>query len=197
MQYQNYEYSQVILNKPKPFFTKKKIVVFCVILLVCFFMASLYRNAKYKIDLSNATSLIVEGAIKAEDVCVLTKKVWYNSIFKESDEETDKYTKTNGEFNDDFNDSLKTLFTDSDIKSDVNFVIDNRTYVNAAMGKLLNPPQKYKDAYSKIQALYESYLDLAQLATSPKGNYYSYTENYDSTVSEFVYNAQIIQQYIS
>ena len=62
---------------------------------------------------------MIMGAIKAEDSGNLIHDVWYNTIYKESDSKTDKYTKTNHSFNEDFNTSLTALMSDDDFKKDI------------------------------------------------------------------------------
>ncbi len=56
--------------------------------------------------------IVVIGATQAETACGLIYDVWYNTIYKKYDYETDKYTCIKGTrpFNDDFNDAdAKTL----------------------------------------------------------------------------------------
>ena len=59
-----------------------------------------------------STSMLL-GASEAESLCNLTVSVWRNTIYKESNPSTDKFTKSTYGFNDDFNVSLAKLFADT------------------------------------------------------------------------------------
>ncbi len=192
-------------NKPKTKKSvKKKIVIIsaivAVLVIIGIFIGISATNkiaGQYKADFSKATELMLEGAADSEKACNLIQNVWSNSIYQKSDEVTDKYTKTNGNFNDDFNDSLSALFSDNEFNSDVNGIISNRNSVNAIMGKLLNPPEKYEDAYEELEELYESYLKFCDLAISAKGSLKSFGEDFAEASTDFSHDYQIIQQYVN
>ena len=67
------------------------------------FFLNKHRVSSYKEKYENIVDKIYNSADKIEDTLILYRKVWYNTIFEEDDDETDKYTKdTSGKFNDDF-----------------------------------------------------------------------------------------------
>lgn len=157
-----------------------------------------YTTAKYSENLQVATSTILLGASTAEDAGGLIHDVWYNTIYEKSDSRTDKYTKEDypfhTSFNDDFNTSLATLMKDDEFSSKLDSIKSNQKLVNSIMKDLVNPPDKYKEAYEKLQTLYNSYLELTNLAINPTGNLTSYTSNFNNadTSTLNAYNAMKI-----
>ncbi len=194
-------------NKTKNFFSKKRMIIWGGILgslligiillaVIVSNIASIYAEKKYKENLYEATALMSEGAEEAEQMCYLIRNVWHNSIHQKSDAVTDKYTKINGKFNEDFNDSLTALYSDSEVNKRIGYMLENRAKVNAIMGKLLSPPEKYQEEYSEIEELYERYLVLADLAITVNGSYNSFTEDTAIAISDFSYTWQRVQRYI-
>lgn len=114
----------------------------------------------YSDNLELATVTVLKGAGDAEDCGNLIKNVWYNAIYKEKDDETDKYTRPDGYFVSDFNDALGNLFVDSSFSSKIDSIDKNQDTVNSLMKKLKNPPEEYKDAYDALSDFYDAYLAL-------------------------------------
>ena len=154
---------------------------------------------KYEENLSSATSEMIIGAATAEDVGGLIHDVWYNTIYEKSDSKTDKFTKREGiySFNEDFNDSLFALMSDEDFNEKIEQIKDNQESVNDIMKKLVNPPNEYKEAYDKLQTLYDAYLELTNLAINPTGSLKSYTEKYNNADTAVVNAYQAMQRYIN
>lgn len=148
------------------------------------------RNAEkyaeeYAQNLDLITYGMLSGAADAETVSNLTRSVWYNSIYQESDATTDKYTKNKrGNFYDDFNTSLGSLFSDSDFTKLVDAVKDNQTEINHLMKQLANPPEDLKDAYFVLKDYYDAYYELTTLAISPTGSLQTYTDNLNQADSD-------------
>lgn len=143
-------------------------------------------SEQYERDLSSISLKMLTGSVEAETCGNKIKKVWSNSIWKDSDEETDKYTKKNGVFNDDFNDSLSALFSDPDFIKITDSVEQNQNEINKLMKKMKNPPEEWKDAYSDLKDYYDLYLTFTNMCTDPTGSLTSYSNNfadYDSKVS--------------
>ncbi len=140
---------------------------------------------------------MIMGAIKAEDSGNLIHDVWYNTIYKESDSKTDKYTKTNHSFNEDFNTSLTALMSDDDFKKDIESIKDNQDSTDYIMKDLVNPPEEYKEAYEKLQDFYDSYLELTNLVISPTGSLSSYTSNFNEADSATSNAYKAMQRYIN
>lgn len=142
----------------------------------------------YETNLELASSMMLTGAAKAEDVGGLIHDVWYNTIYEESDSETDRYTKTSGRFNDDFNDSLKTLFADSSFQLKISSIESNQESVKTIMKELTNPPQEYSEAYNALKEYYDAYLEFTNLVINPTGSLQTFTSNFndsDSAVAKY------------
>lgn len=149
------------------------------------------QSEQYDTNLNNTAYAMLSGASDAETCGNLIKNVWYNAIYEESDNKTDKYTKPNGYFVSDFNDALNNLSSDSSFKSKISDISNNQETVNSMMKKLKNPPKEYKDAYESISKMYDAYLSLTNLVTDPSGNYQTYSQNFNNADSETLncYNA--------
>ena len=169
-----------------------------IIIIIVIIASTASRKAKeekalnqYISNYQNAAELMLDGAIDAEDACMLIHDVWYNTIFKESDSTTDPYTKTNGSFNDDFNDSLYALFMDTTFIAKKLDIQDNQEQVETAMQELVNPPEQYGEAYQELKDLYSSYEEFTNLALNPTGTLTTFTASYNDMDSEILadYNA--------
>lgn len=150
--------------------------------------------AEYAENLDNATYMMLNGAVQAEDAGNLIKSVWYNSIHEERDSETDKYTRMNygtGSFYDDFNDALGNLFADADFRSTLSSIESNQDSVASIMKDLKNPPEEFEDAYDAIREYYDAYLALTNLAIDPSGSLTTFSSNFNDADTEVVncYNA--------
>ena len=96
---------------------RMSIGIAAVIVAVVIFILIMIGNGKlglqnYQKSVQSVSYEILSGASDAEDCGNLIKKVWYNSIYEESDTETDRFTKPDGYFVDDFDDALDNLFKD-------------------------------------------------------------------------------------
>ena len=133
----------------------------------------------YYENLKDATSTMLSSAVSAESSGNLIKKVWYNAIYKESDSTTDKYTRPNGYFVSDFNEALSNLFSDSSFKATISSIESSQDDVLSIMKDLQNPPEEYQNAYSALQDLYDSYLELTNLVTNPTGSLTTFSSNFN------------------
>ena len=137
------------------------------------------RLENYANDLQMVSYTMLNGASDAEDCGNLIKKVWYNAIYEEQDDETDKYTKIDGSYVSDFNDALSSLFADSSFSSKIDSIEENRDSVNSYMKNLKNPPDEYKEAYEALSKFYDSYIVLTGCATDPTGTLQTYSNNFN------------------
>ena len=146
---------------------------------------------KYSDNLEMATYSMLSGASEAETCGNLIKQVWYNTIYEERDDETDKYTRSKGYFVSDFNEALGNLFSDTSFKSKISSIEDSQKTVSSLMKELKNPPEEYKEAYEAISKLYDAYISLTNLATNPTGSLQSFSTNFNDADSETLncYNA--------
>lgn len=149
------------------------------------------QKKEYSKYLNTTAYAILLSVSDAETCGNLTKQVWYNAIYKESDIKTDKYTRPDGYYVSDFNDALHNLFSDSSFSSKVTDVNNSKDSINSLMKKLKNPPEEYKDAYESISKLYDAYISLTNLATEPTGSLQSYLQNFTDADNETIncYNA--------
>lgn len=201
-EFQKVELSKVAIPKIK--INKKIIVGICAaIVLVIGIIFGISSNSEKKFIKNYKTAVLtmLSGAAKAESVCGDIHDVWYNSIQHEFDPNTNKYTLTNdgyytyssesGEatssqrryFNDDFNVSLSKYFADSSYQSSVSYLRGNQDSVNSLMSKLSKVPKGYENAYTALDELYDSYLELTDLALDPKGSLQTFTSSFNSADS--------------
>ena len=149
------------------------------------------RVEEYADNLELATYSMLSGASDSETCGNLIKQVWYNAIYEEKDDETDKYTRPNGYFVSDFNDALGNLFIDTSFQSKISSIEENQKTVASMMKELKNPPEEYKDAYESISELYDAYISLTNLATDPSGSLQTFSTNFNDADTETLncYNA--------
>lgn len=139
---------------------------------------------EYATNLNTITYVMLDACSKAEECGNLIKSVWSNAIFKESDDETDEYTKPDGYFVSDFNDALGNLFADFSFKEKLKSVSEKQDTINSLMKQLKNPPEEYKEAYGKMQEFYDAYLTLTNLVTDPSGNLQTYSTSFSKADTE-------------
>lgn len=143
------------------------------------------RNA-YIDNLVSIREVMIMGAMDAEEICILTHDVWYNTIYEEYSFDTAPYTRDeNGSYHDDFNDSISALYADEEIKSTVSDIKSNRDSVDELMKQLQNPTDEFSACYATLDSMYDAYCGLTNLATSPTGSLSSYTESYRSFDGDF------------
>jgi len=65
-------------------------VIAAIALIALIIVATVSNNKRSAVAaLQDIQQLSLDGAIESERACILTRKVWYNTIFKEADTETD------------------------------------------------------------------------------------------------------------
>lgn len=138
----------------------------------------LKARAEYITDLNDFSKKVAVGNYLAAYVCFTTKNVWYDSIYREYDEETVAYTQTNGKFHDDFNESINKLYDSAEITDAISQIIDNRKLVADLYKSLMHPEPEFEDCFRAVEEVYSVYFGLTGLAISPGGSLNSYTEKY-------------------
>ena len=127
----------------------------------------------------------------AETLCNLTKMVWHNTIYQESDPATNKYARTlngTGPFFDDFNTALSTLYDSEEVETIITGLEAGREVVDGIMADLQNPPSEFSACYDAADSLYDAYCGLIDLAISPSGSLRSYSDafgEYDSDLLKY------------
>lgn len=176
------------------------VVVAVVGLLLCgtgiYFYA--FKNVKdYKSRYESlAINMLTSGA-EAEKCGNLIYKVWYNSIFKVDDSETDKYTKTLGSFNTDFNTSLRNLFSDSSFSSRISKIKEEQVTFKKEMDYLKNPSKDWKKPYSDMQRFYNDYVEFTNLIVSPDGSLTSFGVKFKQYDTNMVTSYKNLKQHLS
>lgn len=139
---------------------------------------------EYVDKLNSLYSQAFNGASDAEAICVLTGKVWTNSIYGKSDEETDKYTA--GAI--DFNAAIQNIYNDEEIKKKLDNVRDIQEKCSNYIQALQSCPDELGKCYDAAVQLNTAYTAFAELALSPSGNLTSYRDS-ESKKAEELLNA--------
>ena len=146
----------------------------------------LLRNYSYKEKLYDTFEGVEWRAELAQKGGLLQREVWYNTIYKISDSDTDKYTKSESGgryFNSDFNDSLAAMASDHSIDNDYYQVVLWCSFFEFDAGRkaVKNPPRIYKEEYDTL-IKYINAVDLfSSFVVNAEGySLKSYTEEFNS-----------------
>ncbi len=194
---QKVEISSVRLHQKNPEKTKKILMgigtlVIVAILATIVILFVNYQNQKkafnsYIDNLTEISMIMLTGGAKAEELNNLTAKVWRNSIYEESDPETDEFTKdSRGIFYDDFNDALSSLYFDNSTQESISEIEKNQELVQLMMKDLQNPPDDLENCYETVTDLYTAYRSLTDLAINPSGSLQSFSEAKNEKVDTFL-----------
>lgn len=123
-------------------------------------------------DFNSLYSKVYKGAAEAESVCVLTANVWTNSIYGQSDEETDKYTAGTS----DFNAAIQNVYNDEEIGEKLVSVREIQEKGNQYIQNLQSCPDELDKCYDAAVQVNTAYSALADLAMSPSGNLRTYRD---------------------
>ncbi len=149
------------------------------------------ERAEYIADLQTAAKDMLTGAYLADDLSRLIHGVWYNAVYKKSDEATDQYTQKGSwsrydnetEYYD-FNTALQNLQADSGFQQRISKLRQHQETMQGMMKDLKNPPDEHKEAYDALKEFYAAYIDLAGCALNPMGNLTSYASSVDKAVQD-------------
>lgn len=175
-------------------------IALCVVILsglLGSFIINKGKAAAYYNNMETVTYKMIAGSVLAEDAGNLIKNVWYNTIFKKYDDETDKYTLENGVFVSDFNDALGNLFSDEEFKNVISGIKSNQNEVTELMKLLKNPPKEYKEAYLALKAYYDDYLILTKMVISPTGSLSSFSEDFNNADNASVKSYENMKMYLN
>ena len=143
-------------------------------------------SKQYKSDIADAAYLMLDGAAEAETCGNLIIKVWNNTIFEISDEESDKFTKSDGVFYSDFNDALSTLINDEEFSEKIVGLLDNQDEVKQKMRELNSPPDDCRDAFDELKKYYEAYIKFTDLVIDMDGSLNSFSEDFNNYDEELM-----------
>ncbi len=181
------------IQKSKNVFKKKWfwILTVCFVLLISVIVLA-FNSAKtenYNVEICTAVDEIMAVSAEAETIGNQICSVWNNAIFDKNNESTAKYTGTPK----DFNEALSNLFADEDFIKKANSVRNKQSEIDAYLGKLKNPPEKFEDAYDEFKELYYTYSDYVDFVLSCEGSYNTYTENFAKKRSVLMENYREIK----
>ncbi len=141
---------------------------------------------------------ILDDAALAERMGNLTVSVWHNAIWKNRDEETDKYTILDGSFVTDFNDALWSLFNDEDYSDNISTLVYHQFLVRDTMKEMLEPPDGFENAFSALESLYLSYLSFTNIVINCNGSLESFSKDFsdaDKDVMQQYHIAELFVEY--
>ncbi|MBU5311916.1 zinc ribbon domain-containing protein [Tissierella carlieri] len=141
---------------------------------------------EYTYNVDELIKIMHASVSKAEELLNLTYKVWYNTIYEESDSETDKYTQIDEEWVDDFNVAIERLYFDNEIDSEVKSMEYAQKRIEKDVKELKNIPDEYERSYETILELYNVYQKVIDLARNPKGNLKSFGESKDEIIDKYI-----------
>jgi len=184
------EITSINLNRKK----SKKILKFILIVVIVAGLVGIYKyfynqkqRTSYIENINQATSKMIMSISEAEELSRLAAKVWRNTIFKESNWETYRYTNDEkGRFISDFNESIRNLYNDDEIKIKVQSLGKDEFLISEIMKELKNPTREFEKCYETLSELYGSYQGLVDLAISPKGSLQSYSQNISEKTDKFM-----------
>lgn len=188
------------LPKPaKKKVSKKRVITASVLLGIivavlagCLIVSNNIKKKKAREDTISSLESILDTAMEhgaeAETAGNFLKKVWYNTIYKKSDTETDKYTKSSDgvvfnaglNFNEDFNTSLANVFKDTGYQE---LVLNSETGKNELRKKLKEikkHPPEFDEYYDAAKTLYNAYVEVYNLIDSPNGSLQTYSDSFTS-----------------
>lgn len=147
------------------------------------------KKANYVENLNKATNTMLNSAAEAETAGNLIVKVWYNAIFDEYDEETNKFTRGTS----DFNEALQNLFNDEEFSEDISDLENDKLEVEAIMSSLKNPPEEYEKCYDALLTFYTDYCQLIEMATDPSSSYNKYSQDLNDVIASIVEDFRTVQ----
>lgn len=144
-------------------------------------------RTSYKDNLKITLFKIMNCSVDAEKICKLTKKVWYNSIHKEHDTETDAFTMENGTyFYDDFNDALNNLYNDGAFQTDISMIEKDQEDITEIVKIMKDAPEEFSSTYDDLKQLYSAYQTFSGLAVNSSGSYNSYSDSVEKATDEVI-----------
>lgn len=156
-----------------------------------------FTENAYAKALHEISDLMLEGGVLAETQINYIKKVWYNAVYKELDQETNTHTINSTYYEEgkyyypdeafrDFNAALSSLFSSADFIL-TNLEIDiNKAAVSNRYKELITPPSTMQRQYDAMDTLFTTYTRLINLALDPKGSLQTFSSDTNSLITEFL-----------
>lgn len=187
--------------------SKKKYKVFfiipplLVILIIIIFISQFFNHKKegeYLLNCKNYYTALSCAVMDAEDSTSMIYDVWNDTIFKEFNQNTYKYTRDdNSVFYDDFNEALKSYFSSSEFSTYHDLYVHNQKIIEELFEKASDPPKEYEELYTLVYDSYYSYQKLSDLSVNPKGNLQNYVQSFNELDSEMPEYLKKIEAYTS
>jgi hypothetical protein len=219
---QKVEIASVNLQTKNPQKIKKIVVsvaLLLVVLVAAFFiqsnLAAKNLEAQLKEDkntyinnIEKASLLMIAGGTHAEKLMNLTGKVWYNSIYKQSDAETNQFTIESYyykpskneyeayEFLDDFNDALGNLFSHDSTQKTIEAITTSQESLLELAKAMQNPPEGFERVFDTFSNMYTAYISMSDYAINPTGNLTSFGQEKTKRIDRFLELYKMMQTQI-
>lgn len=190
-----YSLKKISLNKIKKYILF--IIIALIILIVGIIGFIKYTENKYVKKAESIVLNIINSSADCERIANLTTKVWYNTIYKKSDIETNKYTKLysgSNIFNSDFNTSLNKLFIDKN--EDIKDIKQDAESIANEMKQLTKFPKNEQQMYLYLQELYNSYQELVGVTVNPTGSYSQYSQEKNTKINNCLNSYKKLKIYL-
>lgn len=172
-------------NEKKVIYGIIAVVSLILLLVIGVFLVKQKEYNDYINTLALTKETMYDGASRSEELIGIAAKVWKNAIYEEKDSSTDQYVRPNGYDFNDFDSALQLLYDDTITVARITIISNNQKLVGFYMKKLQSPPKKLENCYDTVNDLYESYLDITDLALNPTGSYSSFTKTSNDSISDF------------
>lgn len=179
--------------------TKRNIITIIVVAILIIGMVFVYNAIKKAEYQDNYNQVIIKMADNLGDIeafLINKNNVWVNSIYKQSDTYTDKYTKDdNGWFYEDFDVAIDNLFEDSQVKTKLLSIDETHNEIELLIKELNNVPSGFENAYNALINMYSDYCDFYQLIYS--GNSLnSFNDKYRTLEGSILSDLNIVKTYM-
>ena len=154
------------------------------------------ERQEYIQKLTTIRENMLATGVEAESTAYLVRKVWRNTIEKNNDRETNRYTAKGAsadkvylfknDFNDSFATSLDTLFHSEEYESSIEKIKTGKETIENDFRTMQNPPEDLKACWEELDKLYDNFATLCECAMKPDGSLLTYSEVLSSADSEFM-----------
>ena len=114
----------------------------------------------------------------------LLMKVWYNSIGKISDPETDRFTSPNGYFVEDFNEALNLLYEDEEFSKNLSLIEEKQNELRKLEKQLPEPPTEYEEFHEDTIKLMDGWIEISMNILSPNKSYLEMNDVFNELIQE-------------
>lgn len=180
--------------------TKDLIIMVGVVLFIvigCFAYSYFEKLKKAEEDYNNLLTSTAEMLYQYEQVaeshCKNIENIWYNSIYKVSDDNYNEYVISDGKYND-FNTSILAYY-EKNIES-MEELRKGKDSIEDGMKLLRVIRDKYNfddSVYNSLMNLYNSFSKIEEMAIAPNGSYNQYSSQLLQYINEFREQYRIVK----